>query len=98
MARVRLHALASLREALLAFDGEPAAEETQVPFCKQSQAEGAKSTFSLEEFNQSVKALAISNTYVPNVQLLKAMADGKTIKIDLEANVDQAVTIVEPVK
>jgi hypothetical protein len=98
MARVRLHALASLREALLAFDGEPAAEETQVPLCKQSQAEEAKPTFSLEEFNQSVKALAISNTYVPNVQLLKAMADGKTIKIDLEANVDQAVTIVDPEK
>jgi hypothetical protein len=98
MVLVRLHALASLREALLAFDDQPAVEETPVPTGEQSQAGEPARTFSLEELNQSMKDLGMQGHYAGNVQLMIAIKAGQTVRIDLEENPDHAVTIIPPTK
>jgi hypothetical protein len=78
MARVRLHALADLREALLAFEDLP---QVPAPACEPCQAPQDPRVYGLF-----------------GGDLMDAIKAGKHIRIDLEAQADIAVTIIDPVK
>lgn len=97
MARVRLHALADLREALLAFEDLPQVPAV-APVCEQSQTPQGPRVYGLEELNQTVKNAAMPGRVAFGGDLMDAIKAGKHIRIDLEAQPDIAVTIVDPVK
>jgi hypothetical protein len=97
MALVRLHALADLRKALLAFEDLPQAPAVVAPVSEQSKACDKTKTYGFDEFNQAVRDAAMPGRAGTGGELLDAINGGMQILIDMKCDPDHSVTIIPPV-